>query len=156
MSDFPTQNEILTRYNERKKVDIFGFEITKYIDALDFENAKQFLKDDVTEIEWKPICCDYESTLAVMKEYMPFAWEKANNNRGISAWRSLAHCAAWLWLLGEHDLAEEIEDYTHYGKPQLVKICERFEWDWREWDDNRWTNDECAGGAIADDFLYPQ
>jgi hypothetical protein len=55
---------------------------------------------------------------------------------------------AWLWLLGDEyrGAVEELNDYDHYGKPQLRAICERLDIDWRSLDDGRWTNEEMEDG----------
>ena len=60
-----------------------------------------------------------------MTDYMDFAMEKATNQRGISAGRSIAHYQAWLWIEGTPEsvaLGESIDSYTNYGLPQLESI----------------------------------
>ena len=86
---------------------------------------------------------------------MAFAWEKANHRRGISAGRSLDHMSAWLWLLGHDEAADAMLDHDHYGKPRLRAICEAFGWDWRQWDDGRWTNEEQADGLAPPEHVAP-
>jgi hypothetical protein len=86
-----------------------------------------------------------------MHDYMSFAWDKANNCRGLSAGRSIDHMKAWLWLLGESEMAAKIAHFSHYGKPQLRAICERFGWDWRAWDDGEWRNNEDDDGVKPED-----
>ena len=82
-----TQNEILKRIEEVKSYDFLGFERNDYIDFLDFEHAKIFLKDGTKKEDWeggenpRP----FTDPIKDMKEYMDFAWEKANGCRGISA-----------------------------------------------------------------------
>jgi len=74
---------------------------------------------------------------------MPFAWEKANGCRGISASRSLRHMVAWLWLDGQDEFLEkwnDLRDYEYYGKPQLIAICELYGIDWKKFDDGVRTN----------------
>lgn len=128
---FPTSKEIVARIEARKGTDMLGFEVSEYLPFLDFDDAKPYLKDGVTAAEWdaakKPRT--REAVLATMLDYMDFAWEKAHGERGISAWRSIAHFQAWLWLVGERDMAEQIADYDDYGKPQLKAICRKFGWD---------------------------
>lgn len=121
-----TQDEIVARYKERAANDPFGFEVHEYLPYLDFEhaNALGILKPDTTAEEWKAIGDQVPAVRDRMVEYMSFAWEKANNQRGISASRSIAHYIAWLWLDGADALASEIGDYVNYGKPQLTRICE--------------------------------
>ena len=82
-----------------------------------------------------------------MEDYMPFAWDKANGCRGLSALRSLIHFAAWLWLLSNEDYNhfggfKGLSDYQFYGKEKLIDICERFNWDHFQWDDGVRSNSE--------------
>ena len=133
-----TQQQIIDRIEARKANDFIGFEISDYIDFLDFEHVKPYLKENVTADQWK----QEGDPKAAMIEYMPFAWEKANNCRGISACRSLSHYMAWLWLDGNEELANDIADYEYYGKPQLVKICEYLGIDSNRWDDGVRVNSE--------------
>lgn len=147
-----TQEEIAARVAERFQDDLFGFEISEYLIFLEFARAKPYLKDDATAESWQHIPLSDEAVLSAMQGYMSFAWEKANTRRGISAWRSLKHYVAWLWLLGEDAFLaehENFDNYTHYGKPQLVAICEHYGWDWTQWDDDRWIVEEREEGVSA-------
>jgi len=135
-----TDDEIVERIKELEKEDIFGWETCDLLECLPFNVAKQFLKEDAEEDKWPNAPRDRESVLARMLDYMPFAWDKANNCRGISASRSLSHYRAWLWLLGDDLWKSLFDDYRYYGKPQLVQICERFGWDPSQWDDGVRTN----------------
>lgn len=83
---------------------------------------------------------DRESILNEMLDYMSFAFEKANNFRGISASRSMSHYSAWTWLIG--DDFGNLLDYEYYGKDNLVEICEKYGWDHSQWDDGVRLNDE--------------
>ena len=138
-----TQEEIVARIKERQEDDSFGFETTIYLDGLDFEHARPFIRKEFWEKHKDMQPLDEEGIKQKMIKYMPFAWEKANNFRGISAWRSIAHYKAWLWMLGEEKLGEEIDrDYEYYGKPQLRKICEFLGIDADQWDDGVRLNEE--------------
>lgn len=134
-----TQEEIVKRFHERKKGDLLGFEVDEYILYLDYKHAKPFLKKDVEEKDWEQ---ERVTPAEKIKDYMKFAWKKANDCRGISAGRSISHMIAWLWLDGQDKFLEEnnIEEYEYYGKPQLVKICELYKIDWKQWDDGVRTN----------------
>jgi hypothetical protein len=132
-----TQKEILDRIQERRPNDSLNFEWPYYVGALTLDNAKQFLKDDVKESDWKQ--SKEEEIKADAIEYMGFAWEKANKCRGISAGRSISHYIAWMWLLG-YDNTERWEDYAYYGKPQLIEICGLLSLDYKKWDDSVRTN----------------
>ncbi len=143
-----TQQEIITKIDSFKGFDdMFGVKRNDCIVYLTFENAKKYLKPSVTGKKWDK---DYkkltaESILKEMEDYMSFAWDKANCMRGISANRSIDHFGIWIWLLGEDDFYNEIikefkENYYYYGKPILEKICKRYGWDWKKWDDGKKTN----------------
>ncbi len=149
-----TQEEIVERIKARKEHDMFGFEVSEYVNYLDYAHAKEFLKDDTTKEKWTQVCKDTKSPEDTIKDYMPFAWDKANNCRGISANRSIMHMIAWLWLDGEDWLDKDFaENYQYYGKPQLVRICDEYSIDWQALDDNKWRNDEDGKAISADKAL---
>ncbi len=136
-----TTEQIIERLKAASKGDIFGFESSILLVRLDFTDAKPFLKEDATGLGWEKLSRERQDVLAEMLGYMPFAWDKANNRRGISAWRSLAHYKSWLWLLDDdQDYDEWVDPYEFYGKPNLIRICEAFGWDWRQWDDGERAN----------------
>jgi len=136
-----TQKEIVKRIEERKKDDMFGWEVNEYVCYLDFKNAKPYLKEGVTEERWGKI--EKMGPVEKIKDYMDFAWQKANGCRSISAGRSLRHMLAWLWLDEQDEFLKEwhnLEDYEYYGKPQLIAICELYGIDWKKYDDGVRTN----------------
>ena len=140
-----TQEEIVERYQQRRVKDLLGFEVGEYIHYLDYEHAKPYLIKGTAAEEWKPL--PLKAVVSRMREYMSFAWSKANNCRGISANRSILHFIAWIWLSGDDAFSNEIDrdlehNYFWYGKPILVKICEHYGWDSRQWDDGVRTNTE--------------
>ena len=131
------QEQIVQRIKDRQGSDMLGFETDMYLVRLDFEHAREFIKDSVTAEEWgEPRT---KNLTDVMLDYITFAFEKANDERGISANRSIMHYIAWLWLAEEDELLRRVEweyknNYHSYGKPILIMICEHFEWDWKQWD----------------------
>lgn len=142
-----SQTKILAQIKERQSQDMLGFEWPMYIDALEFKNAKKWLKDSVKRMDWdKQQLKTDDEVREAMKKYMDFAWEKANGFRGISAQRSIMHYIAWAWLIDQefHDeLKKEFhENYQYYGKDILVRICEYLELDPKQWDDGVRKNDE--------------
>jgi hypothetical protein len=146
-----TEAEIIARIEELKSSDFFGFESGDLIQTLSFAAAKPFLKDGATEADWKPDSTERDAVIERIKSYLPFAWEKANGCRGLSAGRSISHMQAWLWLLREDAAAAAIDEYTHYGKPHLREISEAVGVDWRALDNGDWCNSEGDDGVIADD-----
>ena len=70
--------------------------------------------------------------------------------------RSVQHLYAWVWLDGKDELAAWIgdgENYRYYGKPILQKVSEVYGFDWREHDDDNWTESELETGLQADTVL---
>lgn len=133
-----TDAEIINRIDVVTDRDFFGFEVTDLVFCLEYEKAKQFLSDCILQKDWEVVSREPADVVSRMHDYMPFAWDKANNCRGISAGRSLAHYSVWVWLAGD-DLGDLL-DYEFYGKDKLVLICNHYGWDSSEWDDGIRTN----------------
>lgn len=145
-----TVGEILAEIERVQAEDIFGAATSDLVQALPFQSAKPFLKDGVTEEQWK------QSTEPAqeIRDYMGFAWGKANDCRGLSASRSIDHMRAWLWLDGKDELSKRLDDvYEFYGKPCLVLICKEYGIDWRALDDGCWVNSEDEDGLSAEAAL---
>jgi len=124
-----TQQEILDRIKSISNRDFFGFETSDLIDFLDYEHAKEFLKEGVTEEQWKEAREKTGTPEKQIKDYIEFAWEKAKGERGLSSERSINHFTAWLWLAGDDELVAFLEDegnYPMYGKPMLKKVTEKY------------------------------
>jgi len=66
-----------------------------------------------------------ENVIKEMAGYMPFAVGKAEDERGISASRSIWKYEQWLWVL-EDPLADEIGDFDDYGMTHLLTIAEKY------------------------------
>jgi len=84
---------------------------------------------DVYKPEHKSKCpkLTRKNIIERIKGYMSFAWEKANDKRGISANRSIDHFKGWLWLLGDEEGTEYLKvNYIPYGKPGLAYICKKY------------------------------
>ena len=123
-----TTEEILARVKEVRAGDILGFEVPQLVDFLPFDAAREFLNPDVTADQWPAKQPTDDAIRAQIADYMPFAIEKATNQRGISASRSIGHMRSWLWLLGDDELMGFVEDdgnYRPYGMPILKRICDR-------------------------------
>lgn len=119
-----TQEEIIERLRTNESRDPFGFTSSDLLEWLDFENAKEFLKEGTSKEVWDEVVNKRKPVVDQMKGYMSFAIEKANDERGLSAGRSMCHYQNWLWLIGEDSLAEEMPTYDDYGKNNLQKVCE--------------------------------
>lgn len=109
-----TDQEILARMQDVADLDYFGFKKGVLLTFLDFENVKPYLNDDVTEEHWEEV--RPKGTPAEQgADYLTFAVGKMEDERGISANRSVQKFAEWAWLDGEDDLAEEIDNEENYG-----------------------------------------
>lgn len=107
--------------------DPFGVEVNELLSALDFEHARPFLKDDATEADWAEVGAfrTRADVVAAIIDYLPFAYEKAENERGLSASRSISHMQGWAWLLGDEEFARLVAaDYAPYGIPQLAVMAD--------------------------------
>jgi hypothetical protein len=157
-----TIDEIVAKARDTSRADLFGTKVGDIIEWLPFDRAREWLKETATADDWAkagfPRPLTNESVVQEIVAYMPFAWDKANNNRGLSAGRSICHMQAWLWLLGADEAAETIENYRLYGKPQLRSICEALGINWQALDDGRWTDTEDGDGAgpiAGPDLKFP-
>ena len=143
MNKLKTEDEILQRIEDVEDDDPFGVMRGDLIEFLSYEKARPFLKEGVTAKEWEEVRRPLTRAAVIeeIKNYMPFAWEKANDCRGLSASRSIDHMKAYLWLLndGSYEEMEKIE-YEHYGKEKLIFVCEHCGLDWEQWDDGVRTN----------------
>lgn len=110
--------------------DLLGFATPDLVQALPFENAKEFLKEEYqndmeTKEKWTYLKND-EEVLYKIADYVDFAQGKIDDERGISADRSCQHFIAWFWLIDE-DFSKRLEDtynhnYAPYGQPLLDKV----------------------------------
>lgn len=138
-----THDEIIARLHAVKDSDWLGTQSNDLLVRLPFELAQPFLKAGA-KIEdfangWP---FDDVDPMARAKDYLPFAWDKANNCRGISAGRSIEHFMTWLWLAGKDKQVALLNNYDHYGKPQLVMVSVMCDFDWRKADNGEWVNEE--------------
>lgn len=150
-----TQEQIVTHIKQVMQDDFFGWQTNDLLVYLTYENAKEFLNNDIDADKWAEVRGEQPlNPEASLRDYMPFAWDKANNCRGISAGRSIEHMKAWLWLDGQDSLLAIVEgDYEYYGKPHLVAICEHYGIDWRALDNNEWVNNEDESPLTADEAI---
>lgn len=127
-----TQEEILERFNQVDDIlDIQKNDLAAY---LSFENVKPFLtEEDVEKVEngdekWEQSTDPKEDIL----DYLEFAYEKAENERGLSAYRSMLHFKTWIWLDNEefyNEIIDMLDNHTEYGIPALDKIAEHYDWE---------------------------
>ena len=124
-----TQEEIMSRFE--KADDLFGTQKGDLIDYMTFENAKPHLQEEYLakvesgEEKWD-IKTDPKKEIL---EYLDFAYDKAEGERGLSAGRSMLHFRTWIWLEDEkfyNEVINLIDNYTNYGIPALNKISKHY------------------------------
>lgn len=123
--------EIKAKIDSQKNCDLFGT-FVDLLEYLPFNDAKEYLKPEITAEQWTNKALSKGTIIAEMKKYMIFALEKASNHRGLSSSRSIDHFKNWLWLLGDDEtlaFAEDDCNYQNYGAPILKKICEVYGFD---------------------------
>lgn len=140
--------------------DLHGVERSRLLESLPFEDAQKFLKAGTSTAEkWEvERTKNRASVIGQIRGYLNFAWEKANQCRGLSAQRSLSHFKGLLWLLGPEcdELREWIgspHHYQWYGKPALVQISELVGLSWRHPegpDNDEWRDSEDGDFVTAD------
>lgn len=132
------------------KEDPLGITLDDILEFMTFEEAKPYLKEEYIkkvesgEEEWTYLDYTPINVINKMKDYMEFAWNKANNFRGLSAWRSIQHYRNWLYMLGDSfdNLINAMKRYDYYGKPFLALISELLDIDWKKFDSGLWCQRE--------------
>jgi hypothetical protein len=126
-----TCSEIINRIESLEGNDFFGFNVAFLARYLPVELALPYIDSATQDDGWAQTPNNRTSLISEMLHYMPFAWDKANDFRGLSARRSMSHYMTWLWLLGD----------------DISKICERYGWDTKQWDDGVRLNSEPEDGV---------
>lgn len=126
-----TQSEILQEI-KADRGGLFDFTADVLIQFLDWESGKEFYKDEfVKEVnegtKEKVNSLTLENGVKEFLDYLEFAWGKAEDQRGLSASRSIQKLSAYLWVFGKEDLKKTLNDdslYNPYGAPALIKVSE--------------------------------
>jgi len=124
-----TQDEIKERFE--KVNDFFGTQKADLAQYLEYEYAKLFLTEEaiLAHESGEDVWVTKTDPKKEILEYLDFAYEKAEDERGLSAQRSLLHFNSWIWLDSE-ELYQEfqplINPYTNYGIPALNWISEKY------------------------------
>lgn len=128
-----SQAQIEKRARQQVKNDNTGFEWTLYIDYLTYARARK-LVPTISKLEWQSGHDHVTGTTVIeqMRKYLPFAKQKIEEERNISAQRSLRHYVAWFWLIGEDDFSLKIEkylmeEYADFGRPMLREVEQKLE-----------------------------
>ncbi|WP_375560213.1 hypothetical protein ACE193_21275 [Bernardetia sp. OM2101] len=123
-----TQEEIRERFDKAK--DFLDVQKKDLLEFMEFETAKDLLnKEYVKQVEAGEEIWEVENAKEKIMDYLPFAYEKAENERGISAARSMLHFKTWIWIDNAEfydEILPMLKDYTNYGIPTLNRIAEKY------------------------------
>ncbi len=95
-----TQHEIIERIGQIKKADIFGEYVAAIIYYLDYDHAKPYLKDEVTQEEWQKYSDKDRHLREDVQHYLDWWKQKVEDGRGISVHRGRAQMVNRLFLAG--------------------------------------------------------
>jgi hypothetical protein len=147
--------------------DLFNVERSALLETLPFDDARAFFRADAKWIvepngaqQWEDFRAKtVEDVKQRIRDYLPFAWSKANKRRGLSTQRSVALFSGLLWALGKD--ADELRariagqeaapkkvqgeavvdlrpEWAFFGKAALVEVSEFVGFPWRDEDDDEW------------------
>jgi hypothetical protein len=121
-----TEKEILDKFNTVS--DLFSIQKKDLLDFLPFDIVKPFLEDEyVKKVEsgeehWGTNISPKSRIL----EYLPFAYEKAEGLKGMSAARCLLHFKSWIWLDNNdfyNQISHDLDNYQNYGIDVINRIA---------------------------------
>lgn len=124
--------EIVQRLKIPSETDLLGLAKGDWYEFLTPGEAAEYGVLPTGGHSWDYLPRTVNNVLAVMRDYMSFALDKAADHRGISASRSIEHFRNWLWLIEDEDpkysaalsFLSDNRNYPQYGVPILKKICE--------------------------------
>lgn len=105
--------------------DMFGWAQEVLLPYLDFEHAKPILNDGVTVDEWAKYAAVPAKVRDEAHSYYVFALGKIEDERGISAERSVVKLREYAWLMGLDDVvaAMDAAGYAPYGAPKVAAFA---------------------------------
>ena len=130
MDELRTQEEIIQRIKANEKNLFFTMTAGDLMKYLPFDIVKEYLEEGLTPSDWKMFILTKASVIAEMVEYLPFAFMKAEDQRGLSASRSIQHILNWLWLIKDYEMfefANDDDNYFEYGRPILNKVKAKYD-----------------------------
>jgi hypothetical protein len=124
-----TAEEIIARTNSQNYTDPFGWTLEVLLPYLEFDAVHRLLDEaGVTDEEWDDVRSDPADIENAARAYYLFALGKIDNERGISAERSVIKLREYAWLAGRDDVvaAMDAADYTPYGAPKVALFGQAF------------------------------
>jgi hypothetical protein len=117
-----TPEEIIAQIESATSWDLFEVDTTILLTALSYEDAKAYLKPEVTEDQWTQTTDLTEWA----EDRIERSIDKAGNHRGISAGLAINHLLTLVWLSGTDKGYQDVEDaeYENYGAPKCKAAAE--------------------------------
>lgn len=105
--------------------DMFGWAREVLLPYLGFDHARPFLNDGVTAEQWAECTEDPAVIRDAAHAYYVFALGKIEDERGISAERSVIKLREYAWLMGLDDVvaAMDAAQYSPYGAPKVAAFA---------------------------------
>jgi hypothetical protein len=121
-----TSAEILARAQAAD--DIFGWAQELLLSYCDYETVKPLLNDGVTAEDWATNADDPAKVGDAARSYYAFALGKIEDERGISAERSVIKLREYAWLMGRDDVITAMDAalYPPYGAPKVAAFGQGF------------------------------
>lgn len=115
--------------------DLLGYELASF-DGRDVDRLASFLKKDDLHIfglsledktaEWVTTELTQENVLDCLKRDLSFAFEKALDQRGLSAAAMFSVIKMWMWLLDDKLQYFDNNYYAQYGLPLFKAVAVKY------------------------------
>ncbi|MFD8075864.1 hypothetical protein ACFV3E_24810 [Streptomyces sp. NPDC059718] len=114
-----SQDDIIARAQSAD--DMFGWSQEVLLAYVDYDHARPFLHDNFTAEQWTEYAEDPAKVHDAAHAYYVFALGKIEDERGISAERSVIKLREYAWLMGLDDVvaAMDAAEYAPYGTPKV-------------------------------------
>lgn len=106
--------------------DPFGWAQEVLLNYCDYETVQPLLVDGITADDWTREAPDRAKVGEAAHSYYEFALGKIEDERGISAERSVIKLREYAWLMGRDDVvaAMDAAPYPQYGAPKVAAFAE--------------------------------
>lgn len=115
-----TAEQILARIENQDQNDFLGFRYDVLVPTLPWEQARPFLTDTAVEADWQGDTNTWQHLYNNTVQYVKFGLGKAEDHRGVSAYRTITKLNTWCWLLGDDTDAVYGAPYPSYGVPGIM------------------------------------
>lgn len=120
-----TNNEILENYEDYETfiVDRLGVRLCNFLTVEQAEKIGFAFKDEYKD-KHIPKAWTEENVIEQLKEDVVFGWEKARDERGLSA--DLMYDVVKSWCKVLENEYKDFDDYAPYGKPLFKAVAKKY------------------------------